>query len=255
MSINLHSLSQNDSIALRVNLLASQLWRSRISSQPYASWAPFLLNRVLFQGWNRQPVVSVKLHSPSKLPSESRELVTISRLPVVELEPKPGTDFVFKKQEMHFADTRTLEPILRVLLASSGDGDDYYYEDEDSGDDFYDEDSGEDYYDEEDSGEDYYYDEYSSSSGSSKSLRFAAIHSENAILVMGPSGEVNNALKILRALDTDGGHVLIEALVLEFSAEHLMEIGTRISDGASGRFSDVSIDWASIVGETIAFTR
>ena len=156
------------------------------------------------------------------------ELVTISRLPFIELEPKPGTDFVFKKQEMHFADTRTLAPILGVLLASSGDGDDYYYEDEDSGDEFYDEDSGEDYYDEEDSSEDYY-DEYSSSSGSSKSLRFAAIHSENAILVMGPSGEVNNALKILRALDTDGGHVLIEALVLEFSAEHLMEIAPELA--------------------------
>ena len=207
-----------------------------------------------FSGLPMQRALELLLSQAHLMANIIGELVTISRLPVIELEPKPGTNFVFKKQEMHFADTRTLEPILRVLLASSGDGDDYYYEDEDSGDDFYDEDSGEDYYDEEDSSEDYYYDEYSSSSGSSKSLRFAAIHSENAILVMGPSGEVNNALKILRALDTDGGHVLIEALVLEFSAEHLMEIGTRISDGASGRFSDVSIDWASIVGETIAFT-
>lgn len=185
------------------------------------------------------------------------QLITISRLPFIELKPLPGTDFVFTKQEMHFADTRDLEPILRVLLASRGGGDDYYYNDEDYDDDNYDdEDSGEDFYIDEDSGDAFYDDEDSSgaSSGRPKSLSFAAIHSENAILVMGSTVEVNNALRILRALDTDGGHVLLEALILEFSAEHLLAIGTRISQGASGQYSDINIDWASIVGETIAFT-
>lgn len=154
------------------------------------------------------------------------QLVTISRSPVIELKPIAGRDFVFRKQVLHYADTRTLEPILSTLLVSSGGGGEYY-EDEDSS---------------------------YRSSGSTKSLSFAVIHSENAVLVMGSTADVNNALKILRALDTDGGHVLIEALVLEFSADHLLTIGTRIADGASGRLSDISIDWASIVGETITFT-
>ena len=168
------------------------------------------------------------LLSPAQLRANIIEqLVTISRLPEIELKPKPGTDFVFKKQVLRYADTRTLEPILSALLIPS-EGNDDDYDDEYSSD---------------------------SSSGSIHSLSFAAIHSENAILVKGSSVDVNNALDILRSLDTDGGHILIEALVLEFSATHLMQIGTRISEGASGEFENVSIDWANMIGETIAFTH
>lgn len=167
------------------------------------------------------------LLTPAQLKANIIEqLVSISRLPEIELKPKPGTDYVFKKQVLRYADTRTLEPILSALLASSED--DYDYDDEDSSD---------------------------SSFGSTKSLSFAAIHSENAILVKGSSVDVNNALDILRSLDTDGGHILIEALVLEFSADHLMQIGSRISDGQSGQFSDVSIDWANMIGRNISFTN
>ena len=135
--------------------------------------------------------------------------LSCSRLPEIELKPKAGTDFVFKKQVLRYADTRTLEPILSALLTASegNDDDDDDDDDEDSSD---------------------------SSSGSIQSLSFAAIHSENAILVKGSSVDVNNALDILRSLDTDSGHILIEALVLEFSADHLVQIGSRISEGQSG---------------------
>jgi len=183
------------------------------------------------------------LLSPAQLKANIIEqLVTISRLPEIELKPKAGSDFVFKKQVLRYADTRTLEPILSALLtASESDDDD---DDDDNGDD--DEYNIDDDDDEDSSG---------SSSGTTQSLRFAVIHSQNAILIKGSSADVNNALDILRSLDTDSGHVLIEALVLEFSAEHLLDIGTRISSGARGEFSDESIDWASMIGETIAFTN
>ena len=64
---------------------------------------------------------------------------------------------------------------------------------------------------------------------------------------------VANALQIFEALDTDTGHVLIEAMLLEFDANQLVEVGTRISQGAKDTFSDINIDWRSLAGETISF--
>jgi Bacterial type II and III secretion system protein len=160
------------------------------------------------------------LLSPAQLQATiSGQVVTISRLPEVRLEPQPGLDFVFKKKVLRYADTRALEPMLDALLATTS------------------------------------YEESNGSSSDSRKLSFAPIHSENAILIKGSSAEVNNALDILQSLDTDGGHILMEALILEFSAEQLLQIGTRISDGASGSVSDVSIDWDNLVGETITFTK
>ena len=168
------------------------------------------------------------------------QLVTISPLPEIELKPKAGTDFVFKKQVLRYADTRTLEPILSELLITS--------ESDDDDDDEYDLDFD---FDDDDDGED----SSGSSSGTTQRLSITAIHSQNAILIKGSSADVNNALDILKSLDTDSGHILIEALVLEFSIDHFLQIGSAISAGSSGQFSEVSIDWASLIGETIGFTK
>jgi len=148
------------------------------------------------------------LLAPAQLQARIGEhRVIISRALEIVLEPAPGKDFVFIKQVLRYADTRSLEPILSAVLGSNDNGDDDDDDDDDDG-----------------------------SSGSSKSLSFAAINSENAILIKGPSADVRNAVEILKSLDTDSGHILIEALVLEFSAEHLLGLGTRISSGAIGHY-------------------
>jgi hypothetical protein len=174
-----------------------------------------------------------------------RDMVIIGRIPEVALSIDAEDDYVFHKRVFRYADTRTLEPMLYTLLSDGGsdDSDD----DDDDDDDEYDVNS--------DDSSDTSASSDSSSSSPSKSLSYTALHAENAILLKGPSADVRNALNILQAVDTDTGHIMIEATVLEFSANQLLQIGTRISGGANGNFSDVSIDWASLIGETIGFTR
>ncbi len=180
-------------------------------------------------------------------------VAVISRLPQLALQMSGPDDYVLRKRVLRYADTRNIESILPTLLGSSSDDDD---DDDDDGD------SG----NQSDTPSDGNYDtSYSNDGGStqsaastssySKHLSFAALHSENAILLTGPSADVSNALDLLDAIDTDTGHIMIEAMVLEFSASELMDIGTRINNGASGEFSNINIDWASLIGETISFTN
>lgn len=167
-----------------------------------------------------------------------RDMAIIGRIPEMALAMDAEDDYVFHKRVLRYADTRTLEPILYTLLTDGGSDDS---DDSDS-------DSDDDYDVSSDNSSD------SSSSSPSKNLTYTALHAENAILLKGPSADVGNALNILQAVDTNTGHIMIEATVLEFGANELLQIGARISGGASGNFSDVSIDWASLIGETIGFT-
>jgi hypothetical protein len=164
-----------------------------------------------------------------------RDIVIIGRIPEVALALDGEDDYVFHKRVFRYADTRALEPLLYTLLSDGGSDDG--------------EDDGEDDYDVSDSDS-----SDSSTSSTTKNLTYTALHAENAILLKGPSAYVRNALNILQAVDSDTGHIMIEATVLEFGANDLLEIGTRISGGASGDYSDVSLDWASLIGETIGFT-
>lgn len=174
--------------------------------------------------------------------SFSSDLITISRLPQVSLSLVADDDYVFHKRVMRYADTRELESVLPMI----------FMDDSDSGDD---DDDDDDYDTSTESDSDDSSDDSSASSSSTKSFSYAPIHAENAILLKGPSADVKNALQLLNAVDTDNGHIMIEAMVLEFSATDLLEIGARISNAASGSVSDASIDWASMIGETIAFTN
>lgn len=157
------------------------------------------------------------------------ETMIIARSPEVPLQLTAEDDFVFHKKQLRFADTRQLEPLLGALLLSSdSDSDDYDTDDDDD----------------------------SSDSGSaSQELSFAALHAENAVLLKGPSTDVRNAIDILDTVDSGGEHILIEILVLKFSADHLLSVGNRISNGANGEFSDIGIDWSNLVGDTITFTN
>jgi hypothetical protein len=165
-----------------------------------------------------------------------RDMVIIGRIPEMALAMDAEDDYVFHKRVFRYADTRTLEPMLYTLLSDGGS---------DDGDDS---DNDDDYDVSSDDGS------ASSSSSPSKNLTYTALHAENAILLKGPSTDVRNALNILQAVDTNTGHIMIEATVLEFGANELLQIGARMG-GAGGNFSDVSIDWASLIGETIGFTR
>jgi hypothetical protein len=184
------------------------------------------------------------LLNPNQLQANfGNDLVTIGRMPEVPLAMDAEDDYVFRKRVMRFADTRSLEPILYTLL-SDGSSDDSDDDDDDDDDDY-------GFGDDSDGSSDGSGD--GSSAPPSKDLTYTAIHAENAIVLKGPSSDVRNALEILKAVDTDTGHIMIEATVIEFSVNDLLQIGTRISGGASGNFSDVSLDWASLVGETISF--
>ena len=76
----------------------------------------------------------------------------------------------------------------------------------------------------------------------------------NSILITGPQSDIDFASELLRVLDIDTGHIMIEALVVEFNTESFLDIGWRLAQGAKGNFSDVFVDLADLVGDTISFT-
>jgi hypothetical protein len=245
--INRLEITNPDAPLLERNISLS-LEQAHISRVIERLQLPFVLNDVtkisgrISAEFNEMPIEQAlaAILEPARLQASfSPHLVTISHQPQVALSMSAGDDYVFHKRILRFADTRALESILPMVLLEASSSD----EDDDDSDDEYDtstdSDSG-------DSG---------SSSASTKSFSYAPIHSENAILLKGPSAEVQNALELLNAIDTDNGHIMIEAMVLEFSAGDLLEIGTRLSGGAGGSVSDASIDWASLIGETVAFTN
>ncbi|MCP3675260.1 MAG: type II and III secretion system protein, partial [Gammaproteobacteria bacterium] len=60
---------------------------------------------------------------------------------------------------------------------------------------------------------------------------------------------------LLNDIDIDSGHVLLEALVVEFNVGSFIDMGTQIGAGASGKFSDFFLDVANLAGNTVSFTR
>lgn len=87
-----------------------------------------------------------------------------------------------------------------------------------------------------------------------RAIVFAGRPATNSIFLSGPAGEVADASRLLDRLDADPGHVLLEALVVEFNVQSFLDIGSRLADGSRGHLSDVFLDFANLVGETISFT-
>jgi type II secretory pathway component GspD/PulD (secretin) len=88
-----------------------------------------------------------------------------------------------------------------------------------------------------------------------RAIAFAARPATNSIFLAGPAAEVAEAARLLDRLDTDPGHVLLEALVVEFNVQSFLDLGSRITDGSSGHLTDLFLDFANLVGDTITFTR
>jgi hypothetical protein len=88
-----------------------------------------------------------------------------------------------------------------------------------------------------------------------REVAFAARPQTNTIFLAGSPASVAEASRLLDRVDADPGHVLLEALVVEFNVQSFLDIGSRIADGSSGRFRDIFFDVANLVGDTISFTR
>jgi type II secretory pathway component HofQ len=88
-----------------------------------------------------------------------------------------------------------------------------------------------------------------------RAVAFAARRETNSIFLAGPAAHVAEASRLLDRLDADPGHVLLEALVVEFNVQSFLDIGSRIAGGSSGHLSDVFFDVANLVGDTLSFTR
>ncbi len=88
-----------------------------------------------------------------------------------------------------------------------------------------------------------------------KRINFAERKDNNSIILSGSRGDVEDAIRLLDSIDKDSGHVLLEALVVEFNVDSFLDIGARIADGADGKFSNVFIDFANLAGESVSFTK
>lgn len=85
-------------------------------------------------------------------------------------------------------------------------------------------------------------------------LAFLMRRETNSIYLYGRAERVNQAAAILERLDREPRHILIEAKVVEFDALALKNIGAKLA-GQGGEYSNVSIDFGNILGESISFTR
>jgi type IV pilus assembly protein PilQ len=88
-----------------------------------------------------------------------------------------------------------------------------------------------------------------------REVLFAARRESNSMFLSGQRASVDRATEILTQIDKDAGHVLIEALVVEFNTQSFIEMGSRIASGSSGRVADFFFDVANAVGDTISFSR
>ena len=84
---------------------------------------------------------------------------------------------------------------------------------------------------------------------------FAGRFETNSVLLSGSSEVVRAATALLAGLDQHPGHVLLEALIVEFNEQSFLDLGSRIEDGATGELSNIYFDLANLVGDTISFTR
>jgi len=88
-----------------------------------------------------------------------------------------------------------------------------------------------------------------------REVTVAPLAETNSIVLSGNHAKIQNAINLLNRIDVNSGHVLLEALVIEFSVQSFMDLGSRLEGGASGEFSNIMVDFANLFGDTVAFTR
>lgn len=85
-------------------------------------------------------------------------------------------------------------------------------------------------------------------------LQFAVLGHQSTVLLGGPSGDVANALSALAFADQPPGHVLIEAVVIQFSRETLRQFALSLDQATKGTVSDAAVQLGSLVNPAIVFT-
>jgi len=76
----------------------------------------------------------------------------------------------------------------------------------------------------------------------------------NSIYLYGDETQVSQAIEILKRIDQEPKHVLIEARVVQFDTEAIINLGAELSAGQRGNYFDVGIDFSNLLGRTISFT-
>jgi general secretion pathway protein D len=84
-------------------------------------------------------------------------------------------------------------------------------------------------------------------------IKFGALEELNVVFVSGLRRDVLNAIGVLNRADREVSQVLIEALVVELDITAAVELGSRLSDGASGNFSGITFSPGD-VGGNIGFS-
>lgn len=85
-------------------------------------------------------------------------------------------------------------------------------------------------------------------------FRHVAHPISNSIVLTGPPARVEQATALLRRTDQASPHVLMEALVVQFNRNALLELGADISGGSLGRFRDLLLQFGAGNAEGIGFT-
>jgi type II secretory pathway component GspD/PulD (secretin) len=86
-----------------------------------------------------------------------------------------------------------------------------------------------------------------------RSVQFAGQPSTNSVVLSGPADKVNAAAAALARADRAPRHVVIEALVIEFDANALEQVGLDLSGGAKGNFGGVASGFGSLLSRALTF--
>jgi type II secretory pathway component GspD/PulD (secretin) len=79
--------------------------------------------------------------------------------------------------------------------------------------------------------------------------------SHNIVMLQGTRRDVAQATALLQRADRPPGHVLLEALIVEFDVQSLRELGLSFSSVQSGNFSDLSLTPGNFGGSLLQFMR
>jgi type III secretion protein C len=84
-------------------------------------------------------------------------------------------------------------------------------------------------------------------------VQFASQPFTNTIVLTGPANDVAMSERVLRELDRDPSHVVIEVLVVEFELGVLDFLGTDLTDFSKGEISGLTTDIGNPIGTALTF--
>lgn len=90
--------------------------------------------------------------------------------------------------------------------------------------------------------------------GGIRSISFGPVAASNTIHIQGTREHVNSAVQLLMKADQEVEHVVIEALVVEFSSGDLEQINSRIQELQDGHFSGAGLNYRAGTSNLINFS-